>query len=75
MGCGMSFRGTGSHLHDPGGQRDVAAPVSHIAASSMEAHDGLHLQPVLPGLLEQLHVGLEVVLLGPMPLTDAPPGW
>lgn len=63
------------HLHDPWWQRDVTAPVSHIAASSMEAHDCLHLQPMLPGFLEQLHIGFEVILLGSMPLTDAPPGW
>lgn len=39
----------------------------------MEAHDGLHLEPMLLGLLEELNVSLEVVLLWPVPLTYTPP--
>ncbi len=39
----------------------------------MEAHDGLYLEPMLLGLLEELNVGLEVVLLGSVPFAYSPP--
>lgn len=62
-----------AYLLDPGRQRDVGAAISNVPASLMEAHDSLHLHAVPFGLLEQLHVGCEVVLLRSLPLADTPP--
>lgn len=71
--CTTRFLGSLLYLHNPGRQWDITAAITYIASSSVEAHDRLHFQSVLPGLFEELYVGLEVILLGPMPLTDAPP--
>ena len=62
------------HLHDPRRQRDVSCAVADIAASRMEAHDGLDLEPMPARLLKQLHVRAEIVLLRAVALDNAPPG-
>lgn len=60
-------------LQDPIWKGDVARAISNIAAASMEAHDSLDFQAMLSGLLEELYVGLEVVLLWAMPFAYSPP--
>ena len=58
--------------HHPTGQADVAG-VANVAASGVEAHDGLHLQPARRYPVKKPLVRGEIVPPRPRVLHDAPP--
>ena len=56
----------------PRRQRDRAR-VPHVPSRRVEAHNGLHLEPLGQDLLEERPIGREIVLLRPQVLCDTPP--